>query len=239
MNGALVLAICAALVLSGCTFGGGIAGSGRVISKEYPLSDFTGVDAASAFQVNLVRGDSFQVTVSADDNLFDYIKIVKEGSTLRIYTDSTPGRGIRPATLRADIQMPALDELRLSGATRASLSGFSSTRDLHLDVSGASRLNGAMDMGNARMQVSGASQVTLKGSVKTMTVNVSGASKATLRDLAAEAADMELSGASTATVHVRNNLAYNLSGASHLIYAGNPKIDRGQSSGVSSISRSE
>ena len=87
----LVIACIVALVLvAGCTSVAGIdrlVGSGRPASQEFEITGFDSVDIDSAFNVHLMRGDDYRVTVRMDDNLLKYASVTMEGSTLRIRAD--------------------------------------------------------------------------------------------------------------------------------------------------------
>ncbi len=67
-------------------------------------------------------------------------------------------------------------------------------------------------------------------------LKASGASHLKLADLALDAADVELSGASHAAIRVKDLLNYDVSSASHLEYLGEPTIKRAEKSGASSVS---
>ncbi len=228
--------------LSGCYYIGGtvagtITGSGKSATRDFNQTDFTQVDVGNAFQVDVTRADNFAVTITADDNLFNYIQVNKDGNTLRIRLDPAYRYSLGPNSLQAQIKLPALDGLLLSGATRGTVSGFQSSRDLTVNVSGASALTGGIDAGNVTMDASGASSVNLQGSGKDAKLNASGASRLNLGNFALDSADVTLSGASSATVNAKSRLGYDLSGASNLGYSGSPTISKSQTSGASAATR--
>ncbi len=238
IGAALVLA---AFILSGCynlgslggTVAGTVTGSGKAATREFALRDFTQVDVGNSFQVDIANSDSFGVTVTADDNLFDYLRVSRDGNSLRISLDPKYRYALGPNSLKAQIKMPTLEGLMLSGATRGTISGFKSTRDLTVNVSGASTLTGGIEAGNLTVDASGASSVRMQGSGKDARLVGSGASRLDLADFALDSADVNLSGASSAAVNAKSKLGYDLSGASNLTYAGSPAIAKSQTSGAS------
>ena len=122
------------------------------------FSGFTSIEAGSAFEVEITQADSHSLTITADDNLFEYIEVSKVGQTLTI--GLKPDSNISSATLIAEIAMPALYGLHLSGATRSTAQGFSSSHDFILDLSGASTLSTRdMTVGGAEFDMSGASRL--------------------------------------------------------------------------------
>jgi hypothetical protein len=212
-----------------------LEGSGTLVTEEYALTGFDKVDASHAFTVDITQGDTFSVVVSIDDNLAQYLRVEKQGSTLRI--GLSPGRNYRAMTATADVTMPELTGLELSGASHGSVSGFDSTEGLTVQVSGASHLTGDIEAGDVRFSVSGASRVTLSGSAQAVVVDVSGASHVDLADFPVADADVEASGASTVTVSASGTLDANASGASHVKYLGSPSLGSVETSGASSVER--
>ena len=211
------------------------------------------------FSVEIIQANSFSTTVTTDEDWRDYIVMAKEGETLRIYLDPHhPFTDFSGGTknLKAKITMPALYGLHLSGATRGSVSGFKSSHDCRLDVSGTSSLeiNNNIEMGNLEAGISGASQITgslkasdakfevagastlrLKGSATSLTLNASGASKVDLTDFTIDNAKVNLSGASEATLHIKGKLDCVVSAASSLYFLGNPTMGNVQVTGASTI----
>ena len=191
-----------------------VTGSGNVITKEFDLSGFDQVEVTGAFFAEITQGDSFDVVVRVDEKLEEYLRVQVAGQTLEV--GMTPNLSILgTATRQVEITMPELTGLELSGATQGTISGFDSTADLTVEVSGASKLDGDIQAGDCSFDVSGASTVDLSGS--------------------GEGLVLDASGASTAKVNVSGRLDAEASGASHVVYLGNPTLGRIDSSGASSI----
>jgi serine/threonine-protein kinase len=254
-----------------------IIGSGKPATKRFDLADFNGVEIANTFRATITRADRFEVSVTADDNVLDHVRVDKDGSRLRVRLEGGRTYRLRPDTLNVSVALPVLEALHITGASRAKIEGFQSDRPFHLDTSGASTLEGSIKAGDADFEASGASTVKLQGSARAVRLHASGASTLELADfpvsgekltieadgastvrlrgsakaavlkasgashfelaeLALDAADVELSGASDAAIRVKDLLNYDVSGASHLEYRGEPTIKRAAKSGVSSVS---
>lgn len=243
-------------LFAGCV-GGVIIGSGNLDTQKMDFSGFTRVNVGHAFEVEVVQSGSYRVSITADDNLFEYIQVSQEGETLKI--GLKPILGYVSGTLRAEITMPALNRLDLSGATRGTVEGFSSPGDFDLDLSGASSLDmsdmaagdikfdlsGASRVGgditasgDAQFDLSGASKVELAGSASDIVIEASGASGVELADFRVNNANVRLSGASQATVNLLDGrLDADLSGASKLSYIGEPTMGDISTSGGSTVSK--
>jgi RNA polymerase sigma factor (sigma-70 family) len=213
-----------------------ITGSGKKITRELKLSDFTSVDVGSAFEVEITQGKAFRVAITADDNVIPFVKAAKDGSALKIGLDSER-RSFHNATLKAAVTMPHVEGLTVSGACQVTLAGFTSEKDCKLRLSGASTLKGDLQAATVALVADGASRIALKGSAKKAKLSCHGASTLALAEFTLDSAGVTLTGASRATVRARSALDYHLSGASSLKYGGEPKIGKKQVTGASSATR--
>jgi len=239
-------------VLTGCA--DMLQGSGKLETRQMDFSDFNKLDVSYAFEVEVTRGDSYHVAIAADDNLFDHLQVNKSGSTLKI--GLKPLLNLRRTTLRAEVTMPELAGIELSGASQGTVTGFGSTADLDVETSGASsieladisagdvdvkasgasRITGDLKAGDVRFNVSGASTVQFEGSGGNIDADVSGASHLKLAVFPVNDADVSFSGASDGTINASGKLDVDLSGASKLVYLGEPRMGSMNISGGSKLS---
>ena len=237
-------------LLAGCTL---VKGSGVIVTENMDFSDFTQVEVGYAFEVEIVQSDQFSVSITADDNLFEYIQVSQQDSALKIGVQSAVM--FRSATYRARVTMPQLSRLELSGATQGTVSGFESVEDLEIevsgasslelekilagdttvDVSGASKVIGEITAQDVDFDISGASTVRLHGLADDIILDLSGASHVEMTDFLVNSADVDFSGASSGTVHVDRSLDVKLSGASSLTYLGDAILGDVDISGASSL----
>jgi len=235
-----------------------IVGSRNLVTNEMDFSEFTAVSVGNAFDVEIMESSSYSLSITADDNLFDYIEVSKTGHTLTVGLKW--GYSYQSVTLRAEITVPELYELEFSGATHGTIVGFGSSHefalvlsgasslyvsdmsvgDVEVDVSGASHLDGNLTAsGDATFVVSGASTVEFVGEAGDLVATVSGAGHAELSEFPVHSAVINLSGASHSTVNLDGRLDAVVSGASHLLYIGNPTMGDVSASDVSTISRKQ
>jgi len=225
-------------------------------TEEMDFRDFTSVDAGYACEVEIARSDSYSVSITAGDNLIKSVKVDKQGGTLRIRRSLSSLRGLIPGTFQAGITMPVLDSLELSGASKGTVSGFSSEGDfitnlkgasslaisnmsaggMKFKLAGASKLTGQVKGADAEFDLSGASRVELEGSANNMVIDAAGASHVDLAGFRICGAKIRLSGASHATLNIDGQLDANLSGASKLYWIGKPVMGDTKMAGASTIS---
>jgi len=254
------ITLVAAVLLSGCELAGQQNGATaeNVVTEEKDFTDFTHLQVEGTFDVEIIQSESFSITITADESLFDYIEVSKLEGTLRIhlnprhtFTDFT----FAAKTLKAEVTMPNLYGLQLSGATSATATGFKSSEDFNLEVSGASSLDmgdiearnmklevsgassisGNMTADDVEFDISGASSVDLEGSANDIILSLSGASQIDLIGLPLNYASINLSGASEASLNVKGRLDAVLTDASRLYFQGNPTMGDISVTGASTI----
>lgn len=234
-----------------------VTGSGETITRDFDYDNFTKIETGYAFDIEVSRSDSYLVRVTVDRNLEDYLNVSQRGDTLSINLKT--GFIYTNVTQKAVITLPDLRRLEASGASKANVSGFSTTESVDYEASGASRINlnqmksgntdfdisgasqvsGTLEMNDGQFDLSGASSLELEGLGEDITIEASGASNVVLTDFPVATADVELSGASRAIVNVNNRLDVDLSGASNLKYYGDPRIGSSSISGGSTFSSKE
>ena len=207
---------------------------GTLKTETMEFNDFTAVEVGSAFEVSITQSNLFSVKITAGENIFDRIQVTQTGVTLKI--DVTPGLGISNG--KAEITMPELNTLILSGATRGTVEGINSSNPFVLALSGASVLEMTnTNVGDAEIEVSGASTLNAEGTGGDLVALIEGASNVDLTDFPVNDADVNLSGASRATINLDGKLDAELSGASNLEYIGEPTMGDINISGASTINK--
>jgi len=150
-----------------------VTGSGNVVTQEEAITGFDKLDVSQGFQVVVRQDDTFSVVIRVDDNLVERLNVVKEGSTLKIGLDQV--RSYVDVTLQAEVTMPELVGLDLSGGSRVTASG--SGEDIVIDASGGSGADlASFTVVNANIDASGGSQVTVDVT-GTLNVDASGGSQ--------------------------------------------------------------
>ena len=209
---------------------------GTLKTETLEFSGFSTVEAGSAFQVTITQSDTYSVKISAGENIYDRIQVTQEGQTLKIFV--SPGVFFGTFDAKAEITMPNLTSLDISGASHATVDGFNTSDAFAGTVSGASFLELTNFMvGDVDFELSGLSHLTGSGAGSNLTAVVSGGSNLDLTNFQVTNANMDLSGGSHATVKLDGRLDVQASGASSLDYFGEPTLGIINTSGASSINK--
>ena len=230
-------------------------------TRQFYFTEFSRLEIGSAFSYEIKQSDTYSISITANDNLFDDIEVTKEGQTLKIGIEFPEFRwaifnSIDPKP-KAVITMPQLYGLNSSGATHGTVANFNSKENLEIEVSGASsvelveisagdiqfEVSGASNMAGdiaaeaIDLEVSGASSVQLEGSAREAVIYASGASHLRLASFTVNNADVTLSGASECTLNLTGRLDIDLSGASELEYIGEPTLGKMDITGASTLKK--
>lgn len=214
--GRLALLVAMGLATGACsvTCGGDTRHAAGPLSRwDAQLPTFHGIEAGSAFRVTIHVGESQRVTLAAPAEVRDQVEARVVGNVLELGLKGRPVTVNGP--LEAEIWLPELRSLDLSGAADASVAGLRG-KDLQLDLSGASDLR-------------------LDGELTRLEADLSGASELHANGCPARVARLTLSGASEATVEVAEDLEADCSGASELSVWGEPSRRVVDCSGASEV----
>jgi hypothetical protein len=120
--------------------------------------------------------------------------------------------------------MPSLRAANFSGASFSTVGEFDEVDELDYTLSGASVSQLNIEALSLDVHLSGASNLKVSGRADSLSAIVSGASILSGFGLETEAATINVSGASQATVVASHTLKANASGASVILYRGNPAV---------------
>lgn len=172
-----------------------IKGEGPVITKSFDLKDFDRIVINGQADATFTQADTYEVTLRAQENVFDYVDYRVEGTTLIL--ELKDKRTVRSTDFDVTLKAPALKGLEINGAADFDIpSGLKSDDDLRIEVNGAGDLTfNAVRCNNLTIQANGAADVDLTDiNVQRLKVDVNGAGDVIVEGEAADA-DLSVNGA--------------------------------------------
>ena len=229
--GILVFAVCIVVGLSFANFfssgrsgsgpfnfkfdiGNHVTGSGNIGTEKRDAAGFTSVDVSGIFQVEIVAGQQYSVEVHADDNLLPLIQTNVRGNTLHIDLSE---KASPKNEMIIRITAPNIERVETTGAAKVTASGIK---------------NDSFAIGST-----GASKVSLSGETAKLNIEITGASLLDADQLKAANVDVKASGASKIDLNVSDELHTKATGASRIVYSGDPATVDNHVSGASSVSK--
>jgi len=219
------------------TVGGRITGSGVVRTETRQLPDFTAVSVDYPADVVIQQGDVQSASVEAEDNLLPQLATRVSGGILYIEDRQPFATRVDPTRpVKITLTVKDLHQLNCPSAGTVSIEGLQ-TDSLHLSASGAGHvaLTGLV-VSTLTFDLSGAGSVDAGGSAGSLDLGISGFGSFNGSQLAAQRADVDISGAGSATLWVKDQLSANISGVGSVNYYGSPKVSR-NISGLGGVNR--
>jgi hypothetical protein len=155
LNLFVILSGVSVVLLSSCRFNC-VRGSGNQTTETRKVSDFTKIDVSGEFKVHLKQDSSLSLTINADDNLLKYIKTSVEDGKLRIYTKRNL---CSSGEMVINVGIHNIKDVAASGAVQIQSDGKIITKDIHFDLSGATKLTMDLNAANVNTEGSGATKI--------------------------------------------------------------------------------
>jgi serine/threonine-protein kinase len=178
-----------------------IVGSGRPATRALGLADFESLDVMHPFLVDVTRADRFGVTVTADDNVLEYVSAVKEGPILKITLAEGKNYRIKAGSLKVAVGLPALAGIGLSHGARATVRGFKSDRSFRARVAHGGTLEGDLEAGDVAVEATHGSTIHLRGKARDGRLMAHHGSRLMLTGLVLRAAEIDAEHGSTCRFH--------------------------------------
>lgn len=191
-------------------------------SRTYSLVDFDQVEAGYGLVVSITKASTFTIQADGDRRNLDDLVVFKSGNSLILGFNHSEKRQY---LTNITVTMPTLQGVSFSGAVNSSVSGFDSSQPLNVSLSGASLAQLTVSAPEINCTISGASQLRLSGTGEKLTGTISGASLLSSLDYPVAGATLHLSGASTSRVAVTQQLKGTATGASLILYRGQPSVE--------------
>ena len=205
-------------------------------TKKYDIQDFKKVEISNGMQLKLNQSSSYSIEVNAEKEDFEYLKVVKKGSSLQIYIDKNNYQ--KKGDINIIISLPELTGLDLSGGSVADIS-MKIIDSFEGELSGGSELSGNLTCDDITIDLSGGSTTDLKGTAKNFHSEGSGGSIFHLKDFSVTNVNADLSGGSILKINMNGTLDVDASGGSKVVYYGNAKPGNTDFSGGSGISKGD
>ena len=190
---------------------------------KFNCKNFTGLDLSGVVEVNLVKSDSYKVEVTLPSVLQEYLLVWVRDGVLKIgWNKQIPSKlqkRLGSWTCKAEIAMPELRKVEMSGATSLRCDDtFELGRgELSLELSGASHIKTLnANAGKLDAEISGASSCVMYGSYHEAELDLSGA---TMTSLDGDYGKVEIDASGACEVNLKGTvgtLEVDASGASNV-----------------------
>jgi len=205
-------------------FGKKIKGNGVIQTREYSIKDFTEVNVAGEMEVYITQGPVYSVKVEADENLFEYLDIEKDGNELEI--GEKEGYNLDPKSpIKVYVTSPTFEALEIAGSGKIiSQSKITNQKEINVDVAGSGDVQLDVDAPEVKAEVAGSGDIILTGTAKEFSVDIAGSGDIRAFGLLTEITKVDIAGSGNAEVSASRELDVDVAGSGNVIYKGNPSV---------------
>jgi hypothetical protein len=203
----------ATLIATG-TFAFSIRGNEKVVKVDRKVEPFKSISTSNGWDIILTQGNTYSMTIEADENLIDLLETIVKDGKLEIRSKKQISQS---KVRRVHLTFKELEAVSASGGSDVKFETPLKTPSFSIALSGGSdlvRLELQTEKLNAAM--SGGSDAKIEiGKIQSINIGSSGGSDVILTGINAEKASIALSGGSDAKISgTINNLTLSASGGS-------------------------
>lgn len=205
-----------------------ISGKGSIVTETRAAKDFSSIELQTSADVEIVKGTSFNVSVSDYENIVQYLTVDVVDNRLIIKKE--PNKfNLWNSKAKVIVTMPdPLYSLTLVGSGNMKISSaFNNLQFLLLSGSGNIELNCDCQLNKLEAQLVGSGNInaTRTGTVQDLDTKISGSGDIQFSQLKAKNATCTVSGSGNIYVYIEDKLDASLTGSGNIVYSGNPIIN--------------
>jgi len=203
-----------------------ISGSGSIVTENRNATDFTSIELQTAADVEIVKGNTFKVSVSDYENIIQYLNVEVVSNRLIIKKNPLTVN-LWNSKAKVVVTMPdPLYSLKLAGSgTMKVNSPFNDLEFLLLTGSGNVDLKCNCRLNKLEATISGSGNMNATGTVQDLYIKISGSGNIRFSNMKARNATCTLSGSGNMYVYIENKLEAFLSGSGDIVYSGSPSVN--------------
>lgn len=229
----LVTLFAIALQAQAQIFSKSIKGNGNKITQHRSISDFSKISVFGSFEVILTKSNSRELTITADENVMEYIVTKIKNDRLRIKVEN--GYTLKNTSVKIEVPFKELEKLNLAGSGIIFSTSTISDEEIDISLAGSGTIDLQIDTDEVDCNIAGSGTVKLQGTTNELEVKIAGSGSCESYDLVAEKVKVRVAGSGDAKVFVKKELNAKTIGSGDVFYKGNPEIIKTNSLGSGDI----
>ncbi len=202
-----------------------VNGKGPLVNKSYSLSTFNSIHTSVSAHVFLTQGTSYSVEIKGQQNILDILDVESKNNVLSIGFNNHCG-SLNYDELQVYITMPDVKSIAISGSGSVEATNTLNVSNINFDISGSANISATLNVQNAiEGNISGSGELYLAGTTPYEKFTISGSGGVFAFGLAAQQANINISGSGDAELSVSNQLDVTISGSGDVKYKGQPSVN--------------
>ncbi|MGJ8685581.1 MAG: head GIN domain-containing protein [Nonlabens sp.] len=198
----LCIVVCSAQMTTAQWFGNkSVKGNGEVTTQTFNTSDYDGVAVAGSMDVTLVPGTEGKITVSAESNIMEHLKIEVSSGKLIIGTKNNTSINPKRA-IKVTVPVKSIDYASVSGSGEIMSDMTLKSRNFRLKVSGSGDMNLNIETDNLKASVTGSGDMAITGRAENLDASVTGSGDLKATGLKANNVEASVTGSGDVAVYI-------------------------------------
>lgn len=211
------------LLLASCHFNinTGIDGNGNVLTESRDLNTpFSSIKASDGLAVYLTQGNEEKVTIQADENLHDLIKVEVEGSELKIYSKENIGRA---EIKKVMVTYKTIDKITSTSGSDIYVTNIINADNLELRSSSGSDMELEVIANTLNCKSSSGSEIEISGKAEKLYAEASSGSEIDAPNLSIINGQAKATSGADITINVSQELMATAASGGNITYMGSPE----------------
>lgn len=226
----IIPALAVAVLAPGCFFNfddddnflSCVNGRGPIVTESFTLPAFDVIHLNMPAEVFLRQGAEQEVTIEAQENIMDRIRLTVRDREWKIESD----RCLRDfSDIRIFITVPDVRKLVLNSSGRIFGENTFDIDDIELRLAGSGDIDLALNCDDVDATLSGSGAIALEGAGDELDFVLSGSGRLKAFGFTVREADILISGSGNAEVRVDDQLSVRITGSGDVLYRGNPALN--------------
>ncbi|MES2754332.1 MAG: head GIN domain-containing protein [Pseudomonadota bacterium] len=191
----------------------GVAGTGSGTTRTYAVADFTKVALRGSDDIDVRVGTAFSVRAEGDAEVLDYLKIEKDGDTLKVGRRNRDGFNWGGKSAKIYVTMPRIAAGSVAGSgdlaiDRAEGAGFEASTAGSGNIAVAT-----LAVDSADFSIAGSGSIAAGGTAKAVNASIAGSGDIDAKRLKASGAEVSIAGSGSVAIDVTGNAKVSIVGS--------------------------
>lgn len=204
-----------------------ISGTGSIVTQSRSGKNFTAIELQTSADVEIVKGDTFNISVSDYENLVSHLAVEVVDNCLIVKRESNKlNLWNSKAKVRVTLPDP-LYSLKISGSGDIEMQdSFNDLHCLFVSGSGNIELKGNCQLKKLEVQISGSGNIkaTGSGTAQEIVAKIAGSGNMQFPQIKTKSVNCTISGSGNTSVYVEDKLEASLFGSGNIVYSGQPIV---------------
>ncbi|SDX26324.1 Putative auto-transporter adhesin, head GIN domain [Lutibacter oricola] len=211
-----------------------IKGSGNIKTETRNVSDFEKISVSGSFDIELIKGKEGKITVTAYENLLEYIVTETENGKLKIKPkDRFNLRSNKP--IKITVTFEEFDKLSLAGSGNIFSDDVINNNTFAISMAGSGNIDLILNSKKTGLSIAGSGNLNLKGETDNLKASLAGSGNLNAYDLKSNIVNISIAGSGNVKVHAENEIKASIVGSGDVSYTGNPTIEKASKIGSGSF----